>query len=121
MIKSNPNKYNYKKIKNKIRQINYLYTSNTKESYLLPKSTKRVEELFYNYNVLYDQNNSNLIRTYSPTMRPKSSSVNNFVKKMNMIQRESLSVFTDNEMIDLIQAKCNDIGIDVKENILSKI
>ena len=37
-----------------------------------------------------------------------------------MIQRESLSVFTDNEMIDLIQAKYNDIGIDVKENILSK-
>ena len=120
MIKNNPNKYNYKKLKNKIRQINNLYTSNTKESYLLPKSTKRVEELFYNYNVLYGQNTSNLIRTYSPTMRPKSSSVNNFVKKMNMIQRESLSVFTDNEMIDLIQAKCNDIGIDVKEHMLSK-
>ena len=120
MIKSNPNKFNNKKLKNKIRYINNLYTSNTKESYLLPKSTKRVKELFYNYNVLYGQNTSNLIRTYSPTMRPKSSSVNRFVKKMNMIQKESLSVFSDNEILDLIKAKCSDIGIDVKEHMLSK-
>ena len=120
MIKNSPSKYNYKKLKNKIREINNLYTSKTKESFLLPKSTKRVKELFYNYNVLYGQNTSNLIRTYSPSMRPKSSSVNKFVKKMNMVQRESLSVFTDNEIIDLIKAKCSDIGIDVKEHMLSK-
>lgn len=120
MIKNSPSKYNYKKLKNKIREINNLYTSKTKESFLLPKSTKRVKELFYNYNVLYGQNTSNLIKTYSPSMRPKSSSVNKFVKKMNMVQRESLSVFTDNEIIDLIKAKCSDIGIDVKEHMLSK-
>ena len=120
MLENNPNKYNYKKLKNKIKVINNLYSSNTKESYLLPKSTKRVEELFYNYNVLYGQNTSNLIRTYSPTMRPKSSSVNRFVKKMNMIQRESLSVFTDNEVLELIKAKCSDIGIEVKDHMLSK-
>ena len=120
MLENNPNKYNYKKLKNKIKVINNLYSSNTKESYLLPKSTKRVEELFYNYNVLYGQNTSNLIRTYSPTMRPKSSSVNRFVKKMNMVQRESLSVFTDNEVLELIKAKCSDIGIEVKDHMLSK-
>ena len=120
MLENNPNKYNSKKLKNKIKVINNLYSGNTKESYLLPKSTKRVEQLYYNYNVLYGQNTSNLIRTYSPTMRPKSSSVNRFVKKMNMVQRESLSVFTDNEVLELIKAKCNDIGIEVKDHMLSK-
>ena len=120
MIENNPNKYNYRKLKKKIKEINNLYSSNTKESFLLPKSTKRVEELYYNYNVLYGQNTSNLIRTYSPSMRPKSSSVNQFVKKMCMDQRESISVFTEDEVTELIKAKCGDIGIEVKEHMLSK-
>ena len=120
MIENNPNKFNYKKLKNKIREINNLYSSNSKESFLLPKSTKRVEELYYNYNVLYGQNTSNLIKTYSPSMRPKSSSVNKFVKKMSMDQRECLSVFTENEVLELIKAKCKDIGIEVKDHMLSK-
>ena len=120
MIENNPNKYNYRKLKNKIREINNLYSSNSKESLKLPKSTKRVEELYYNYNVLYGQNTSNLIRTYSPSMRPKSSSVNKFVKKMSMDQRKSLSVFTESEISELIKAKCGDIGIEVKEHMISK-
>ena len=120
MIENNPNKFNYKKLKNKMREINNLYSSNTKESLRMPKSTRRIEELFYNYNVLYGQNTSNLIRTYSPTMRPKSSSINKFVKKINMDQGESLYVFNDNEIIELIKAKCADIGIEVKDHMLSK-
>ena len=120
MLENNPNKCNYKKIKNKIKEINNLYFCDTRESYKIPKSTKRVEELYYNYNVLYGQNSSNLIKTYSPSMRPKSSSVNKFVKKMNMKQRESLYVFSDKEILGLIEAKCNDIGIEVKEHMLSK-
>ena len=99
MLENNPKKCNFKKLKNKIKEIRNLYSSNTKESYKLPKSTKRVEELYYNYNVLYGQNTSNLIRTYSPSMRPQSSSVNKFVKKMNMNQKESIYVFTDDEIL----------------------
>lgn len=120
MLENNPNKFNYKKIRNKIKEINNFYSSDTRESYKIPKSTKRVEELYYNYNVLYGQNSSNLIKTYSPSMRPKSSSVNKFVKKMNMKQRESLYVFSDKEILGLIEAKCNDIGIEVKDHMLSK-
>ena len=120
MIINNPNKYNYKKLKNKIREINNLYSSRDKESHLIPQSTNRVKELYYNYNVLYGQNTKNLIRTYSPTMRPKSSSINKFVKKMNMDQRECLSVFKEDEIAELIKAKCNDIGIELKEHMLSK-
>ena len=120
MIINNPNKYNYKKLKNKIREINNLYSSRDKESHLIPQSTNRVKELYYNYNVLYGQNTKNLIRTYSPTMRPKSSSINKFVKKMNMDQRESLSIFKEDEIVELIKAKCSDIGIELKEHMLSK-
>ena len=120
MIENNPSKFNYKKLKNKMREINNLYSNNKKESSLIPKSTNRIKDLFYNYNVLYGLNTSNVIKTYSPKMRPKSSSVNRFVKKMNMIQRETLTVFTENEVSELIKAKCDDMGIEIKDHMLSK-
>ena len=120
MLENNPKKCNYKKIKNKMKEIKNLYSTNTRESYKLPKSTKRVEELYYNYNVLYGQNTSNLIKTYSPSMRPQSSSINKFVKKMNMNQKESIYVFTEDEIMKIIEAKCSDIGIELKEHMIQK-
>ena len=121
IIHNNPTKFNYKKIKKKMKEMNNLYSNNkSKDSYFIPQSTNRVKEVYYNYNVLYGQNTKNLIRTYSPAMRPKSSSVNKFVKKMKTEQRETLPIFNENEVIELINAKCSDIGIDVKEHMISK-
>ena len=114
IIENNPNKYNYQQIKKKVNQIEHFYG---KENF---KPNNRVKEVFYKYNVLYGQNASNIIRTYSPKMRPMSSSVNKFVKKMNNDQKDNLPVFSQNEINQLIKTKCNDIGIDVKEHMMAK-
>ena len=53
-------------------------------------------------------------------MRPKSSSVKKFLKKMNNEQKDIIPVFNQNEINQLIQAKCNDIGIDMKEHMMDK-
>ena len=37
-----------------------------------------------------------------------------------MDQRESLSIFKEDEIVELIKAKCSDIGIELKEHMLSK-
>ena len=114
ILENNPNKYNYQKIKKKVNEIDHFYR---RENY---KPNNKVKEVFYKYNVLYGQNASNIIRTYSPKMRPMSSSVNKFVKKMNNDQKDNLPVFSQNEINELIKTKCNDIGIDVKEHMMAK-
>ena len=114
MLENNPNKYNYQKLQNKINSIDNIYKNESN------RSTYKVKEVFYKYNVLYGQNTSNLIRTYSPKMRPMSLSVNKFVKKMNNDQSDNLPVFSENEINELIKTKCSDIGIDVKDHMLLK-
>ena len=114
LLENNPYKYSYRKLKNKISTMDHFYRNESM------RSTNNVKEVYYKYNVLYGQNTSNLIRTYSPKMRPNSSSVNKFVKKMNNDQKDNLPVFTDEEINELIKTKCNDIGIDVKDHMLMK-
>ena len=114
LLENNPSKYTYKKLRNKINSMDHYYLNEN------VRSTNKVKEVFYKYNVLYGQNTSNLIRTYSPKMRPNSSSVNKFVKKMNNDQKDNLPVFSEEEIHELIKTKCNDIGIDVKEHMLVK-
>ena len=120
IIENNPNKYDVKKLKNKMKEINNLYSTNLKESFHLPKTSRRVEEQFYKYNILYGHNSSNLITTYSTKLSPMSSSINKFVKKMNLVKNKNIFVFTDDEVSQLLKAKCGDIGIEVKEHMLSK-
>ena len=114
LLENNPYKYSYRKLKNKISTMDHFYRNESM------RSTNNVKEVYYKYNVLYGQNTSNLIRTYSPKMRPNSSSVNKFVKKMNNDQKDNLPVFTEDEINELIKTKCNDIGIDVKDHMLMK-
>ena len=114
MLVNSPNNiYNYKKIRNKIKSVDDFYQNRN------PKSNN-VKEVYYKYNVLYGQNSSNLIRTYSPKMRPMSSSVYKFVKKMNNGQSKNKPVFDENEINELNQKKCSDIGIEVKDHMIIK-
>ena len=114
LLENSPNKYSYKKLRSKISSIDNFYHNHR----MKPKN--RIEEIYYKYNVLYGQNTSNMIRTYSPKMRPNSSSVKKFVKKMKNEQKDSIPVFTEEEINELIKAKCSDIGIDVKDHMLYK-
>ena len=114
VIENNPNRSNYKKIKKKISTIDSLYKN---ESF---RASNDVKDIYYKYNILYGQDSSNLIRTYSPKMRPMSSSVKKFVKKMNTDQSDNIPVFSLNEINQLIKNKCSDLGIDVKEHMINK-
>ena len=120
MINSNPSQYNSKYIQRKMKQINPLYIVGSDENMKRPKLSYNTEEAYYKYNLLYANKTQNLIKTYSPKMRPMSSSVKGFMKKMNYNLKENLSIFTEEEISLFCQAKCKDLGIEVRDNILTK-
>ena len=120
IIKSNPSQYNYQKISKKSLAINPLFMRGTDENLKRPNFNKNTEEVFYKYNLLYGSDTTNIIRTYSPKMRPMSSSINGFNKKMTKDLNESICVFNKDEIIELTKARYKDIGIDIRENMVYK-
>ena len=120
MIKSSPNQYDPKKINKKKMIINPLYILGTEQNLKRPNFNKNTEKVFYKYNLLYGNNTNNLIRTYSPKMRPMSSSVKGFNKKMIYENSKNIFVFSEKEIIELIKARCKDIGISLRENMIYK-
>ena len=120
MIKSNPNQYNQEKINKKLILLNPLFLRGTYENLKRPNFNENTEKVFYKYNLLYGSNTNNLIRTYSPKMRPMSSSINEFNKKMMNENGKNTTVFNDEDIIELIKARCKDIGIKVRENMIFK-
>ena len=121
MIKSNPNQYNQKKINKKIVVLNPLYIRGSEENLKRPNYNENTEKVFYKYNLLYGNNSNNLIKTYSPKMRPMSSSVKEFNKKMISDNNgKNIYVFNDDESMKLIKARCKDIGINLRENMIYK-
>jgi hypothetical protein len=120
MIDSNPSQYNSKYIAKKMKQINPLYIIGSDENMKRPKFSYNTEEVYYKYNLLYANKTQNLIKTYSPKMRPMSSSIKSFLKKMNYNLKENLSIFTEEEIEQFCLAKCKDLGIEIRDNILNK-
>ena len=92
----------------------------TYENLKRPNFNENTEKVFYKYNLLYGNNSNNLIRTYSPKMRPMSSSVNEFNKKMVSDIGKNFLVFNDDEIMNLVKARCKDIGISLRENMIYK-
>ena len=120
IIETNPNQYNSQKIKKKLIAINPLFLRGTEENLKRPNFALNTEEVFYKYNILYGNNTNNLIRTYSPKMRPMSASISSYNKKISQNLNENLYVFNHNEIVSLVQARCKDLGIDVRENMYYK-
>lgn len=125
IIETNPSKYNLSKLGKKIKEINPLYSGTSLSTKYSAHSqfpsllNKKTEEVYYKYNVLYGTNTTNLIRTYSPKMRPMSSSISSFTKNMQLGENEK-AVFTPEEINILTQAKCNDLNIELRENMTYK-
>ena len=120
MIETNPHQYNSRKIKKKIMAINPLFLRGTEENLKRPNFSINTEEVFYKYNLLYGNSTNNLIRTYSPKMRPMSASINGYNKKITQNLSENLYVFEQQEIEDLVKARCKDIGIALRENMIDK-
>ena len=120
IIDSNPTQYNNKLIKRKMRQINPIFIFGSDENLKKPKLSYKTDELYYKYNLLYANKTQNLIKTYSPKMRPASSSISSFLKKMKYNLKDNIPIFSQEEMVTFARAKCKDIGIELRDNILSK-
>ena len=120
IIETNPKKYNLDKIGSKIKEINPFFTEGSFYSLQRPKFSKNTKETYYKYNILYGSETNNLIRTYSPKMRPMSSSISTFRKNMVLTEDRDYYIFDDNEIRKLTIAKCKDLGIDVRNNMIFK-
>ena len=120
IIETNPNQYNSQKIKKKLLAINPLFLRGTEENLKRPNFALNTEEVFYKYNLLYGNNTNNLIRTYSPKMRPMSASISSYNKKISQNLNENLYVFNHEEIVGLVNARCKDLGIDVRDNMYYK-
>ena len=120
IIDSNPSQYNNKLIKKKMIQINPYFIFGSDENIKRPKLSYNTDEVMYRYNLLYANKTQNLIKTYSPKMRPASSSIGTFIKKMKYNLKENIPIFSEDEMIVFAKAKCEDIGIELRDNILNK-
>ena len=120
IIKSNPNQYNYKKINKKSIAINPLFIRGTEANLRRPNYSKNTEEVFYKYNLLYGTDSTNMIRTYSPKMRPMSSSISGYNKKLVKELNVNINVFTEEEISELVNSRCKDLGIESRENMIFK-
>lgn len=125
IIETNPSKYNLNKLGKKIREINPIYSATSASSHYTSATSfpsllnKKTEEVYYKYNVLYGSNTTNLIRTYSPKMRPMSASISSFTKNMKLGTNEE-DVFTSEEVTALTKAKCADLNIELREKMTYK-
>ena len=120
IIETNPKKYNLDKIGTKIKEINPMFTEGSFYSLQRPKFSKNTKETYYKYNILYGSETNNIIRTYSPKMRPMSSSITSFRKNMVLTEDIDYPVFTEKEIENLAINKCKDIGIEVRNNMIYK-
>ena len=120
IIKNSPNQYNYQKINQKSVEINPLFIRGTEQNLKRPNFNQNTEEVFYKYNLLYGADTTNLIKTYSPKMRPMSASISGFNEKMAQDSSTNIFVFNDVEIIELLKARCKDIGIDLRDNMIIK-
>ncbi len=72
-MRKSPVKYDPAKVQEKNKKLTEYYTEKNKYS-----SMSRTDELYYRYNLLYGTKSNEIIRSYSPKMRPQSSSMSNF-------------------------------------------
>jgi hypothetical protein len=70
MIKNSPTKYDMKSVNTKYRRMSEMYLKKLRYQQEFTKT----DEVFFKYNVLYGNKSPNLIRNYSPKMRPVSVS-----------------------------------------------
>jgi hypothetical protein len=69
MIKNSPTKYDMKAVNTKYKKMSEIYLKKLRYQ----KEFTKTDEVFFKYNVLYGNKTSNIIRNYSPKMRPNSA------------------------------------------------
>lgn len=114
MIKNSPTKYDMKSVNKKYRKMTEIYLKKLKYQ----NDFNKTDEVFFKYNVLYGNKNGNIIRNYSPKMRPIS--VSNKTAQKEDINDSKFKCFTKEEVQLLFLAKTEDLKIKLRDNLESK-
>ena len=110
IIKNNPEHYNYDLLAKKMDIMNKKY---------LNKSISNTDKKYYNYNILYGSKSNNIIETYSPKLRPRSSSLKEFNKSILSSSIEK-KIFSDEEINLIFKKKCEDINVNLRLELLNR-
>jgi hypothetical protein len=70
IIKNSPSKFNMRNVNEKYRKMTEIYLKKLKYQ----TEFNKTDEVFFKYNILYGNRSGDLIRNYSPKMRPISVS-----------------------------------------------
>ena len=109
IMKTSPKKYDMNTIHDKMKSLNQYYIGK-KKSHNITKT----DELYYKYNILYGTNSNEVLRSYSPKMRPLSS----FPKNISLDKDQFC--FSPEDIASLYEAKCRDLRLKVKERLEKK-
>ncbi len=115
IIKNSPEHYDYTLLKQKMGKL---------KKYLKNRVlNNNIEKQYYKYNILYGYKSNNIITTYSPKLRPNSSSVDN--KSKNFISSnnsfiEKNEIFNEDQIQLLFQKKCKDLNVPVKIDLFNR-
>ena len=121
IIETNPEKYNLQKIEKKIKQINPIFTKKISFTNPEPKYNESTKKKLYKYNILYGSNSQNLIRTYSPKMRPISTSIKSFTNNLSQTEEDkNKCILNEDDIQNLFRSKCQDLNIPINENMISR-
>jgi Ran GTPase-activating protein (RanGAP) involved in mRNA processing and transport len=112
-MKTSPVKYDMNLVSEKMKKMNKIYEGKNKHGAAMSKT----EETYYKYNLLYGTKSNEIIRAYSPKMRPMSASISNF-KRDNF--HNNSQCFTKEEVTSIYQAKCEDLDLRMKDNLEKK-
>ena len=74
MIKNSPTKYDMKAINTKYKKMSEIYLKKLKYQ----NDFTKTDEVFFKYNILYGTKSTNIIKNYSPKMRPNSATISTF-------------------------------------------
>ena len=112
IMKNSPQKYDLDKLNTKFKSINKHYLKKVD----FDNQMNKVDSTFYKYNLLYGSNSVNILRSYSPKMRPDSGSIRNVVREKESEQK----CFTEDEMKVLFTSRCIDLSINPKPSLETK-
>lgn len=108
IMKYSPKKYDLDKLNEKFKIVNKHFNHKLTNK----ENMSKLDSTYYKYNILYGSNSSNLIRSYSPKMRPGSGEVRNALTHKVDVDHWDRKCLTEDEVALLFSAKCSDIGID---------
>lgn len=114
IMKNSPQKYDLDKMNSKFKTLNEFYSHKLIEQ----NKMNKVDSTFYKYNLLYGSNSTNLIRSYSPKMRPESGAIRQIVSSAT--ESPDYNSFTEDNIRMLFLAKCVDLNIKAKKNLETK-